>query len=142
MRSIGKVFVICVMFAAVLGAIVYVGFDIAGRASLMQIANTDLSVYNAARAGQSVHAVLEIEAREGAAALSGHLLRPLSETAYRKTSTPVRALYEPTVRIIMGSTDDLKPGAIAQFDGIADGRGAVRVRRFVILSAYIHVVES
>jgi hypothetical protein len=122
MRRIAKVLAICALFAVVFGAIVYVGFDIAGRA------------------GQSVKAVLVIEARESEAALTGHLLRPVTETDYRRTSTSIRALIEPTVRVIMGTTDDLKPGAIAQFDGVADGQGAIRVRRIVILSAYIHVV--
>jgi hypothetical protein len=142
MRRIGRVLAICALFAALIGAIVYVGFDIAGRASLMQLAQTDATVYKAARPGQPIKAVLQIEAREGATGVTGHLLRPVTETAYRKTSTPIRALIEPSVRVIMGTTDDLKPGAVAQFDGIADGRGAIRVRRIVILSAYIHVVES
>jgi len=142
MRSIGKAFVICVIFIAVVGAIIYVGFDIAGRASLMQLSAVDASVYKAARAGQSVKALLIVEAREGPSGLTGHLLRPVTETAYRKTSTPIHAFIEPAVRVIMGSTEDLKPGAIAQLDGIADGHGTIRVRRIVILSAYIHVVES
>src|SRR5271154_801206 len=140
MRRIAKVLAICELFAAVFGAIVYVGFDIAGRASLMQMTNIDASVYKAARPGQSVKAVLVVEARESDAALTGHLLRPVTETDYRRTSTSIRALIEPTVRVIMGTTDDLKPGAIAQFDGVADSQGAIRVRRIVILSAYIHVV--
>jgi hypothetical protein len=142
MRRIGKALVICAIFAALIGAIAYVGFDIAGRASLMQLARTDFSVYKPARAGQSVKAILEVETRDGASGLTGHLLRPISETAYRKTSTSIHALIEPNVRVIMGTTDDLKPGAVAQIDGVAEGGGDIRVRRIVILSAYIHVVES
>ena len=92
-----------------------------------------------AKVGAPLKAIIQIDTRDEAGLVTGHLLTPVTETTYRKTATLVRAHVEPAVRVIMGTPDDVKPGAIAQFDGAADGAGTMTVRRVVMLSAYIHV---
>lgn len=141
MCRIGKVFVISVVLIAVVGAVAYLGADIAGRAMLMQPAKTDVSAYEAAKAGAPLKAIVQIDTREDGGLVTGHLLTPVTETTYRRTATLVHAHVEAAVRVIMGTPDDVKPGAIAQFDGVADGAGTMTVRRVVMLSAYIHVAS-
>lgn len=141
MCQIGKAFVICIVLIAVVGAVSYLGVDIAGRAMQMQPAKTDVSAYEAAKAGAPLKAIIQIDARDEGGLVTGHLLTPVTETTYRKTATVVRAHVEKAVRVIMGTPDDVKPGAVAQFDGVADGAGTMTVRRVVMLSAYIHVAS-
>lgn len=45
MCQIGKAFVVCIVLIAVVGAVAYLGVDIAGRAMQMQPAKTNASVY-------------------------------------------------------------------------------------------------
>jgi len=141
MCQIGKAFVICIVLIAVAGAVGYLGVDIAGRAMQMQPAKTAASTYEAAKAGASLKAIIQIDTKDESGLITGHLLTPVTQTTYRKTATLVHAHVEKSVRVIMGTADDVKPGAIAQFDGVADGAGTMTVRRVVMLSAYIHVAS-
>jgi hypothetical protein len=139
MCKVGKAFVICIVFVAVVGAVGFLGVDIAGRAMQMQPTTTDASAFGAAKVGAPVKAIIQIDTKDDGGFVTGHLLTPVTETSYRKTKTLVHAYVRPAVRVIMGTVDDVKPGAIAQFDGVADGAGTMTVRRVVMLSAYIHV---
>jgi hypothetical protein len=141
MCQIGKAFVICIVLIAVAGAVGFLGVDIAGRAMQMRPATTDTSAYGAAKAGAPLKAIIEIDTTDDGGLVTGHLLTPVTETTYRKTTTLVHAHVEKSVRVIMGTPDDVKPGAIVQFDGVADGAGTITVRRVVMLSAYIHVAS-
>lgn len=141
MCRIGKILVIAAAVIACVGAVAYLGVDIAGRAMQMEPAKTTAAAYQATKAGGRVKAIVEIDSRDSGGAVTGHLLIPVTETTYRKTATLVRAHVEPAMRVIMGTTDDVKPGAVAQFDGMADGNGGMMLSRIVILSAYIHVAS-
>jgi hypothetical protein len=141
MCRIGKAFVIFIVLVAAVGAVGFLGVDIASRAMQMQPATTDVSAYGSAKAGAPLKAIIQIDTRDEGGLVTGHLLTRLTETTYRKTATLVHAQVEKSVRVIMGTPDDVKPGAIAQFDGVADGAGTMTVRRVVMLSAYIHVAS-
>jgi hypothetical protein len=142
MCQIGKAFIIGIVLIAIFGAVAYLGVDIAGRAMQMEPAKTSAATYRAAKAGAPVKAIVEIDTRQSDGTITAHLLMPVTETNYRKTPTLVRARVEPAMRVIMGTADDVKPGAIAQFDGLADGGGGMTLSRVVILSAYLRVVAS
>lgn len=139
MCRIGKAFVIAIVLIVMIGAVGYLGVDIAGRAVQMQPAKTDVSAYEAAKAGAPLKAIIQIDTKDDGGLVTGHLLTPVTETTYRKTATLVHAQVGPMMRVIMGTPDDVKHGAIAQFDGVADGAGTMTVRRVVMLSAYIRV---
>ena len=141
MSNVGKFFAVGVVLLACAGVITYLGFDIVGRAMQMEPAKTDVSAYQAARSGARLKAIVVVETREADGTVTGHLLAPVTETTYRKTSTLVRAHVAPAMRVIMGTADDVKPGAVAQFDGVADGAGGMTLSRVVILSAYVHVAS-
>lgn len=141
MCRIGKAFVVCIVLITVAGAAGYLAVDIAGRAMQMRPAGTDASAFEAAKVGAPVKAIIQVDAKDGDGLVTGHLLARITETTYRRTATPVYAHVAQTVRVLMGTTDDVKPGTIAQFDGVADGAGAMTVRRVVILTAYIHVAS-
>jgi hypothetical protein len=139
MPQTAKAFVVCLALLACAAVIIYVGFDISGRAMQMEPAKTGVAEYQSAKAGTPIKIIVEIDGNDGADALTGHLLEPVTETTYRRTSAEFRAEIGPAMRVIMGTADDLKGGAIAQLDGVTDGRGTIQVRRAVILSAYVHV---
>jgi len=141
MCRIGRAFVVSIVLIAVVGAVGYLAADITGRAMQMQPAKTDASAFAAAKVGAPLKAIIQIDTKDEEGLVAGHLLAPVTETTYRKTATLVYARVQPAVRIIMGTLGDVKPGAIAQFDGVADGAGAMTVRRVVILTPYIHVAS-
>jgi len=141
MSNLRKILAVGVVLAACAAIVTYLGFDIVGRAMQMVPAKTDASTYQAAKSGARIKAIVVVETRQSDGAVTGHLLVPVTETTYRKTPTLVRAQVVPAMRVIMGTPDDVKPGAVAQFDGVADGAGGMTLSRVVILSAYVHVAS-
>lgn len=128
--------VIGILFIA---TVAYVGWDVMVRAMRMQPARATAAELSAAKPGQNLKFVARIDARRGDSTLDARLLEPVTDTEYRATAKIVHVRLEPDMRVIMGTTADLRAGAIVQLDGTLGNGGTLAVRRAVNLSAYIHV---
>ncbi len=124
-----------ILFIAV---VAYVGWDVTVRATRMQPARATAAELSAATPGQSLKFVARIDARDGDA-LEARVLEAVSDSEYRTTTKVIRAQLEVDTRVIMGTTADLKTGAIVQLDGTMGKGGSLAVKRAVNLSAYIHL---
>jgi hypothetical protein len=126
---------------ASIAAIVIVARDVAVRAMDMQPSRTTNADFTAAKPGDAVSVIVRIVKADPGGAISARLLAPITQTRYRLTRTAVEALVGPETRYVMGTAGDLKPGIVAQFDGVMAADGALTLRRAVVLTPYVEVAD-
>jgi predicted aminopeptidase len=120
----------------------WIAYDVLQRAQLMRPVATSASAVLAAREGELIRAVVRLRAADGANAWSADLLDKLDDTSYRQTASVIRVVLLDDTSIVMGGPADLRPGAVVQLSGNLNAERALRVRRVVILTEYVHVVPD
>jgi hypothetical protein len=131
------------LLAAVVGACVVlaagaIGLDVMHRAGAMVPASTSAAALLNAPSGTTYKAVLRI----GQPAAGGFAVEVLegSGTQFRATGVTARLQLDTNVTMVMGTVDDIKPGAIVQASGTVTAGHALHARQIVVLTGYVQVV--
>jgi hypothetical protein len=91
-----------------------------------------------ARPGERVNVAVELDATTGGV-LRGRFLQPAGENAFRRTDRPVEVRWAPGQGVLMGSSGDIRPGAVLQVAGRVGASGRVEARQLVVLTGYVEV---
>jgi hypothetical protein len=124
-------------------AIGWAAKSVLARAASMKIADTSPQAFSTAAVGTHLEAVVRIDQVAGTN-LKCTLLEKLSETTYRRarTGANVSAALTSGTSVVMGTSRDVIPGAIAQLAGTIDRDHVLTVTRVVILTGYVHLVDD
>lgn len=87
-------------------------------------------------AGTQLYFVLRIDQMERTTAL-GHVLDPMGSNGYRVTSSVIALHIANDLPVVMGSHDDLKPGAVVFVYGVATKPKAADATKLVVITPYV-----
>jgi hypothetical protein len=71
--------------------------------------------------------------------IHGTILAVNSDGSYSPTRQTVSIQWNPSQGVVMGSSQDVRQGAVIQVSGPTDGNGAVHANQIVILTGYVTV---
>lgn len=117
--------------------------DIPRRAAEMRPADTRAASVLSARPGTNLKAVVRLQEGEGADTYRAELLESAGDgTTYRDTPRTIDIAFSPATAFLMGSSRDIKRGAIIEATGAIDGAHKLQVRRIVVLNGYVRVAPG
>jgi hypothetical protein len=96
------------------------------------------SQFATASTGQTVTIAVRVISLQRSA-LRGQLLDPGSGSTYKATSQHADLFLGTGTPIVMGSMQDVKPGAVLVVEGVVTGRRHADVKRIVVLTGYVKV---
>jgi hypothetical protein len=131
------------VFLCVLAAVmVWAVRGVLDRAGRMQTASTSV-VFAGNAPGTPAKAVIRLDQVAGEN-LKGTLLERASDTSYRIPigGSPVAAILTSETSVVMGRPQDIAAGAIVQLAGTLDQHRVLRAKQVVILTGYVHLLES
>lgn len=110
------------------------------RGRQMRPADTPAVAFRDIPSGRSAKAVVLLN-RVDHGKLSGTMLQRESETMYRRPAepSPVDAELTSETAVVMGTAQDIAPGAVVQVAGTMDSRHVLQTRQIVILTGYVRV---
>ncbi len=114
------------------------------RAGRMQTARTSASMFARTPPGSPARTVIRLDQVVGDH-LRGTLLERENDTAYRVPiglESTVAAILTPEASVVMGRPQDIAPGAVVQLAGTLDKDRVLHAKQVVILTGYVHVLES
>jgi hypothetical protein len=86
--------------------------------------------------GTQLHFVLRIDQMQRTTAL-GHVLDPVSGNDYHVSSSVIAVHVANDLPVVMGSHDDLKPGAVVFVYGVATKAKAADATKLVVITPYV-----
>ncbi len=95
-----------------------------------------------AQPGGTVKAVVRLERPGERGRYLAAALASVDETTYRESGGHLELELTPQTTFVMGSADDVRPGAIVEVAGLLDAAQVVRARRIVILTGYVKVTAD
>jgi hypothetical protein len=138
-RALGVAFV---AGAIGLAGLAWIANDVWHRAQVMQLAAKPAAAVLTAPAGAAVEAVVRLRKQQSAGVYTAELLDRIDDANYRATGSVVQLTLARDTSVVMGSAEDIRLAAIVQFKGVAEGGHSARVRRVVILTKFVDVVEK
>jgi hypothetical protein len=122
-----------------LAGLAWIGNDIWRRAAAMRPAATPVASVLTAPEGATVEAVVRLRDQSSPTVYSAELLDRIDDANYRATGSVVQLTLTPNTAIVMGPGENVRPGAVIQFKGVADASRGLRVTRIVILTKFVSV---
>lgn len=86
--------------------------------------------------GTQLHFVFRIDAMQRATAV-GHVLDPVNGNTYHVTPAVISLHVPNDLPVVMGSHDDLKPGAVVFVYGVATKPKAADATKLVVITPYV-----
>lgn len=86
--------------------------------------------------GTQLHFVLRIDQMQRTTAV-GHVLDPVSGNQYHVSSSVVAVHVANDLPVVMGSHDDLRPGAVVFIYGVATKPKAADATKLVVITPYV-----
>jgi hypothetical protein len=83
--------------------------------------------------GSQVHVAIEVTTVSSQVLLTGNLLQKNADGSYSRTGRTINVRWSAT-NLVMGSTSDVKVGAILQTSGVLDGSGVLTAGQIVVLT--------
>jgi hypothetical protein len=127
-----------VLAALIVGSMALAAWKAASRSVNMSAAMTPAAV-DAIAPGSEVLWVLEIVAIDPIGVAQGIVLDKESETIYRRSTTKVVIHDNTQTRFVMGTSGDVRPGAVVHVTGKLRSDHAVDAEKIVILSGFVQV---
>ena len=97
------------------------------------------SQFENATAGSSVQIMVRVVARQRDT-LRGDLLEAIGSSRYKDTGTRLELYLPADTALVMGSTGDVKTGAILYVYAVVTGRNQADVKKAVVVTPYATVV--
>jgi hypothetical protein len=88
--------------------------------------------------GSQVHVAIEVTTLSSQTLLTGNLLQKNADGSYSRTGKTMSVKWSGT-NIMMGSSSDVKVGAILQTSGVLDKNGVLTAGRIVVLTNVIQL---
>jgi len=126
------------VLAALMVISLAVVWRVAGMAMRMKTEASPSSQVATLRPGEQAKVVIEIGTTDSHA-FFGTLLEKQTETAYRRTSTLLRARYDENTKIVMGKASDVHSSAIVHVTGTVKEGGFIHADQIVVLTGYVEV---
>jgi hypothetical protein len=89
--------------------------------------------------GKSTQIAFQVTSVRSGGLLTGHILRPLTQTTLTRTPRTVTVELTPGAATQMGGNADIKPGALLQARVTAGNNGTLRASNIVVLTGYVHL---
>ena len=88
--------------------------------------------------GASAHVALEVTALSSQTLFTGTLLQKNADGTYSRTEKTLSVQWSAS-KLVMGSSSDVKVGAILQASGVLDRNGVLTADQIVILTNAVHL---
>jgi hypothetical protein len=129
-----------ILFGLVLAtAVGTIGLDIFHRAGGMTPITMPPAMMKRLKVGESMRAVVRIDAVPAAGRFAATLLERIDDADYRASAAQLSLVVAPGTPLVMGTAADLRPGAVAQVGGVLDPARELVVKQAVILTGYVRV---
>jgi hypothetical protein len=89
--------------------------------------------------GKREQIALQVTSLEPGGLITGRIVQPLTPTTVARTPQTVTVQLTPGATTQMGSSADIKAGALLQASGTADNKGTLQANSIVVLTGYIQL---
>jgi hypothetical protein len=69
----------------------------------------------------------------------GNLLEKQDETHYRRTRNPLEVTWSSDTKLVMGSAEDIRAGAVVHVSGTVASDRSIQAQQLAILTGYVQV---
>jgi hypothetical protein len=89
--------------------------------------------------GETAQVVFQVTSLHGEGLITGRVLQPLTPTTLTRTRQTVTVELTPDATTKMGTSADIKPGALLQARGTADNNRTLHANSIAVLTGYVHL---
>lgn len=125
-------------FAIIAALAIALGFPLPVFAQMRPPIPMTQDQYTHAVAGQSITIAVRVDS-VNRTDVRAKLLERVNDTLYTKTGTTVRLFIADGTPVVMGSAEDVKPGAVLFVYGISTARDRADAKRLIAVTQYVTV---